>query len=284
MQVTANTLADYRRQTFRSEPGARLRSVQDAEVFVNERGFVFLYSIQGIPLPSLWVATAGDRPVASEHNDPGQVIWDWKDSSLGKRRWYYARLLRKRNTLISLAALPYFYALSPNYGDPEHDYLDQYQEGLMPHEAKLVYEALLQIGPMDTLALRQAARMAGDESTGRFNKAMDLLQSEFKIVPVGISNAGAWKYAFIFDMTHRHYPTLIDEAGKISEGDARDQILTLYFRSIGAASLKELNKLFPWRPDATQRSLNRLIQSGLLTGDVSLPIGTGYALTELVTE
>ena len=53
-------------------------------------------------MPSLWVAVAGDRPVPDEHDDPGHVTWGWKDGLLGKRRWYYGRVLRKRNTFISL--------------------------------------------------------------------------------------------------------------------------------------------------------------------------------------
>jgi hypothetical protein len=45
--------------------------------------------------------------------------------------------------MISLEMLPYFYALSPNYGDPENDYLDDYKKGVLPVEARQVYETLL---------------------------------------------------------------------------------------------------------------------------------------------
>ncbi len=37
--------------------------------------------------------------------------------------WYYAKVLRKKSTFIAHDALPYFYALSENYGAPEEDYL-----------------------------------------------------------------------------------------------------------------------------------------------------------------
>lgn len=275
-ETTACTLAleavqAYREKTFRSNPSRRLTQLNQAVDFVNERGFVFLYAIKDVVLPSLWVAAAGDRPVPKEHNDPGQIVWDWKDRSLGKKRWHYARFLHRRNTLISLAVLPHFYALSPNYGEPEIDYLDQYEQGLMTRESKQVYEALLKFGPMDTLALREAAQMTAADSYGRFNKALEDLQRELKILPVGISEAGAWNYAFIFDLVHRHYPDLIAQAGEITEPQARDTLLEIYFNSVGAVPARQIPKLTGWRPEDIQRALKRLEEREILCTGVQVP-------------
>jgi hypothetical protein len=99
-------LAAYRSKTFRSTPDMHLFGIEDAIEFVKQRGFVFFWPIKDILLPSLWVAYAGDRPVADDHDDPGHVTWGWKDSLLGKRSWYYGRILRKRNTIISLDTHP----------------------------------------------------------------------------------------------------------------------------------------------------------------------------------
>jgi hypothetical protein len=55
----------------------------------------------------------------------------------------------------SLDLLPAFYALSPNFGDPENDFLDQYHQGLLSPEAKNIYALLLELGQMDSLALRR---------------------------------------------------------------------------------------------------------------------------------
>lgn len=159
MIITAESLAAYRTDTFNLLPGKRLQSPEAAIDFVNRRGFVFFWPIRGILMPSLWVATAGDRPVADAHDDPGHVTWGWKDSLLGQKRWYYAKVLRKKATLISLDTAPCFYALSENYGSPEEDYLTLYAQGRMTLEEKLVYETLLADGPLDTIALRKAARL-----------------------------------------------------------------------------------------------------------------------------
>lgn len=260
----------YRQNTFHSGPAKRIHTLEEAVNFVNRRGFIFFWPIQGVTLPSLWTAVAGDRPVADQHDDPGHITWEWKDHLLGKKVWYYARVLCRRNTIISLQLLPYFYALSPNFGDPEQDYLDQYRSGTLTLEAKLVYEALLREGPLDTLSLRKAARLSGPESTSRFNRALDTLQMELKILPVGVAQAGAWRYAFVYDLVHRHFPELIELARPISERDARSQILFKYFESVGAASLSQLQRLLRWERNELQKTLDQFVHEHLLIPHVEI--------------
>src|SRR3972149_3105328 len=184
ISVPIEILKGFQAKTFRTAPGLRLNHQDDAVAYANERGFIFFWPIQGITLPSLWVAVAGDRPVADAHDDPGHVSWGWKDSLLGQRAWYYAKVLRKRATIIALDVAPYFYALSENYGSPEEDYLTIYEQGRLTLEAKTIYEALLDKGSLDAVALRKAAHMTSAESDTRFNKALSDLQADFKVVPV----------------------------------------------------------------------------------------------------
>lgn len=258
-------LNQYRKTTFHTSPGDRIADRSQAVNFVNERGFIFFWPITGITFPSLWAAVAGDRPVADEHDDPGHITWGWKDELLGKKVWYYGRVLRRKNSIISLKFLPNFYALSPNYGDPEQDYLIQYEQGLMTQEAKSVYESLLREGPLDTISLRKSARLSSPSSEGRFAKALDDLQIEFRVLPVGISEAGAWHYAFIYDLVHRHFPNLVDQAGQISEPQARQMLLKQFFVNLGASTQADAAKLFRWQPLALQQTLKHLVDSGDLT-------------------
>src|SRR5262245_6321139 len=143
MQLSPQLLSAYRAQTFRLPPTPRISSPQQALAWINERGFTYFWPIKGITLPSLWVTVAGERPVGANHDDPGHVTWGWKDDALGKRMWYYAKVLRGKATFISLDVAPYFYALSENYGSPEEDYLLIYEQGRMTSAAKQIYEALL---------------------------------------------------------------------------------------------------------------------------------------------
>lgn len=257
--VDLKKLNSYRARTFRLPPSPRVTSPKAALDFVNARGFVYFWPIKGIDLPSLWTAVAGNRVVADKHDDPGHVTWGWKDNALGKKIWYYAKILRRKATIISLEIAPYFYALSENYGSPEEDYLLAYEEGRLTQAAKQVYEALLKEGPLNTIDLRRAAKLANAKET-EFNKALEVLQSDFKILPIGVSEAGAWRYSFIYEIVSRHYPELPEKARLISESDARRNLVELYFESVGTAQERDVNKLFGWQKELTARTIAGLVE------------------------
>jgi hypothetical protein len=249
---------------------------------VNRRGFVYFWPIKGIDLPSLWTAVAGDRPVADAHDDPGHVTWRWKDGALDKRIWYYAKVLRRKATMISLEVAPFFYALSENYGSPEEDYLVAYEEGRLPQAAKQVYEALLREGALNTLDLRRAAKLANAKES-EFNKALEYLQSDFKILPVGVSEAGAWKYSFIYEIVPRHYPELPEKARRIGEREAREKLLELYFESVGAAREADAVKLFGWKKELVTRTIVGLVaKRKLVECEHPKEKGEWFALLKLI--
>ena len=282
-EISAGRLKAYRQRTFRLAADLRLGSAEDALNFVNQRGFVYFWPIKGITLPNLWAAVAGERPVADAHDDPGHVTWGWKDGMLDKRQWYYAKILRGKATMIALDTAPFFYALSENYGDPDHDYLQLYEDGLLPREAKLIYEALLHEGPLDTVNLRRKIHMTGKASNSPFERGLTNLQRDFKILPVGIAEAGAWRYSFIYDLVHRHYPELPDQARPIKRGQARQKLHSLFFDSVGAATTGEARKLFQWPKKDLDRTLATLVErASLLAGyRVEGHSGEHFVVTEL---
>lgn len=260
--ITPQAIQIYRSTTFRTAPGRQLKSLEDAVEFIQQSGFAFFWPNKAVALPSLWTATAGDRPVADAHDDPGHVSWGWKDGLLGKGICYYGRVLCHRNAFISHDYLPYFYALSPNYGEPDLDYLEQYEQGLLTLESRSVYEALLREGPLDTLALRRASNLTSVTSESRFNRALSQLQGEFKVLPIGVAQVGAWRYAFIYDLTHRHYPGLIDQAQNITEAQARQTLTLQYFRLTGASQAQWLQRCFAWTPIQAGQCLQALENQG----------------------
>jgi hypothetical protein len=268
--LSTERLAAYRAETYQLRPDLRVLTREQAIDFVNRRGFAYFWPIQGVLLPSLWAAVAGERPVPNEHDDPGHVTWGWKDELLGARRWYYAKVLRKKATFIALDVVPTFYALSENYGEPAQDYLLQYQEGRMTFEAKAVYETLLSEGPLDSISLRKQARLSSRESESRFNRALELLQADFKILPVGVAQAGAWKYAFVYDLVHRFYPDLPEQARPIRQVDARRKLVELYLQSVGAAPEKAVTALFGWSKGDAAATISALVQDELVVKNVEL--------------
>lgn len=285
-RISQTRLEKYRRHQFRLGPARQVRTKEQSIDFVKERGFVYFWPIKGVLMPSLWQAVAGDRPVASEHDDPGHVTWGWKDSLLGERLWYYAKVLRKRATIISMEIAPYFYALSENFGSPEEDYLLQYEQGRMTQEAKRVFEALLHEGPLDTIALRKASRLTSRASDYRFNRALAVLQADFKILPIGVAKAGAWNYAFVYELTARHLKDLPEKARFIQENEARSKLVKLYLESVGAAQLSEVVKLFGWGRPVTERTLIDLVGAGEVRDNVNLEDGSDglYAAAELIDQ
>jgi hypothetical protein len=252
-------LDTYRAHTFRYLPKKRIRSQQQAIDFVNERGFIFFWPIKDIDLPSLWGAVAGNRPVPNDHDDPGHITWQWKDALLGKKKWYYARILRRRNTIISLKLINSFYALSPNYGDPDQDILDQYEQGKLRNQEKQIYETLLEEGPLNTLLLRKMSGLSAASQVSSFNLSLDNLQRDFRILPTGISQAGAWHYSFVYDLTHRFFPNLVHDAKTVDQHSARKTILEDYLRSVGFCSKKDVQKLFGWTGIEIENAMKRLI-------------------------
>lgn len=274
--ISVEKLRKYRASTFFLEQKKRINSPAQAVQFVNDRGFVFFWPVKGVEFPSLWVAHAGNRAVASEHDDPGHTTWGWKDDSLDKRWWYYAKIIRHKGTFISLDMIPNFYALSPNYGSPEEDYLLEYEEGKLTQECKLIFEALLKEGPLDTLSLRKVAHLSSADSSGRFNKAIADLQYELKVLPVGTAEVGAWKYAYVYDLTHRHFPNLIEDSREIKESVAHQVIMTAFFQTMGAARIADFSRLFPWALIDINRTRDKLIASGALIQDKQVGSQDGY--------
>ncbi len=263
MTINLKKLNTHRTRTFHLPPAKRLSSPSQALTFVNGRGFIYFWPIKGIDLPSLWTAVAGDRPVADKHDDPGHITWGWKDGALDKKIWYYAKILRGKATMISLEVAPYFYALSENYGAPEEDYLIAYQEGRLTQASKQVYETLLDNGALNTLDLRKKAKLANAKDS-EFNKALEQLQKDFKILPVGVAQAGSWNYSHIYQIVPRQFPDLPEQARAITELQARMKILELYFASVGAAQMRDVTKLFGWSNEIANRTINKLVEQNIL--------------------
>ena len=286
MFISYEKLSAYRKEKYKIITGQQLKNIEQAEIFVKDRGFVFFWPIKNIELPSLWTAVAGNRPVANAHDDPGHITWGWKDESLGRRTWYYGKILRKKGTMISFELAPYFYTLSRNFGNPDEDVLIDFYDGRLSKEARLVFELIAEKGPLDTIAIRRAAHMTSKESNYPFDKAITYLQSDFKIVPIGISDSGGWRYAYIYDLVHRHYPDLPKDAQEITDREARKIILDHYFESVGAAQFQIITSLFSWNNKETQKAIEDLISDGKVIDNLEYPkeYGRWLAVENVICE
>jgi hypothetical protein len=262
--LTKHAVTERREARYRRRMNLRVTTKEQAAEFVNDAGFCFLFPIQGVEMPSLWDAVAG-RVLKTTNKHSGYEIertWGWKDEALGQRLWFYGKLIRSRATLVSLNFLPNFYALSENYGDYEHDYLDEYHTGALSAEAKTIYEALLKNGALDAIRLRRESRMSAEASKPRFEKALTELQTSLKVLPVGVAPAGAWRYAFIYEILPRWLPDLAERARSISRAAARCVILDRYLHNVIASPLAAAARVFGWKLDEARRAAEELAAQG----------------------
>jgi len=278
--ITQEWIDEQRARRYRRTAALRVQSVEEARAFVDDVGFCHFWPIKGIEAPNLFHAIAGRvRSVPNAHNDPDlSRCWGWKDRSLGEKWWYYGKLLRRRATMVSLAMLPYFYACSDNYGDLD-DYMEEYRDGKMTMEAKLIYEALLKHGPLDTVRLRREARMAAETAKTRFERALVELQVGLKVLPVGVAEAGAWNYAFVYEIVQRHYPELPERARGIKRSEARRALVLRYLDNVVAADERMVRKVFHvlgWTPRELAQTIAVLLEEKAIRegkvagGDASL--------------
>ena len=189
-----------------------------AREFINRVGFCFLFPAPGVELPSLWEAMNGKtRAIPKHHHDHAlSLAWTWKDSLPAQKAVWYGKLLRGKPMFVALDLLPAFYALSENYGELD-DYRQQFADGRMSVEARTVYEVLLENGPLSTNAMRKAAGLFGKgETARRFERAVQELQQDLKIVKCGVSDDNRWKYCYVYDLLLRCTPDLAERARAIS--------------------------------------------------------------------
>jgi hypothetical protein len=276
-ELSLEAIEALRDLRYHRTPALRATTEEAARAFVDEIGFCFLFGEKGVEIPTLWGAVCGSRrPVPSSHHDPdiGRT-WTWKDTLPTRGAIYYGKLLRNKPTLVSLALLPSFYALSPNYGDPL-DYLEQYEAGLLSIEAKRVYEALLEEGALATSRLRQVAGLSGGGRAARlFDRAITELQTQMRIVKVGISDASRWGYAYVYDLFTRQLPDVPKAARAISTDRAMETLLLRYLANVAIQSEAACRRLFRWNDWEWERLLGRFAERGALRSDLRPAGGRG---------
>jgi hypothetical protein len=270
--LSSKIIEAARAEHYRQLPHLRVHTETEALAFLNDVGLCLLFSARGVELPSLWGALCGaDRPMPKGHDSYELgLAWKWKDTLPVAGEVLYGKFLRRKPVFISLDLAPYFYALSPNYGDLENDYLQDYRDGRLSVEAKQVYDVLLEQGALPTSRLRRDAGLGGKTNATRFDRALADLQMEFRISKVAISDANRWGYCYVYDLLPRHFPEVVSTAARISGRQARESILLRYLQTVVAATPRQVAGLFGWEPGDVARLADRLAHEGRLSQNVSI--------------
>jgi hypothetical protein len=151
---------------------------------------------------------------------------------------------------------------SENYGSLD-DYLQEYADGLMTAEAKAIYEALLEHGPLDTVRLRREARMSSESAKSRFDRGLVELQVGLKVLPIGVARTGAWNYAFTYELFQRWFPEVPEQARAIKRSEARRVLVQRYIDNVVAIDRKMIAKVFhvlKWTSQELDRTIATLLE------------------------
>lgn len=217
----------------------RVRTKRQALRFVEALGFCYAFTGGPGELPGLF-----DVLHTRSVDRMWSWAWQWKDELATERALFYGRLLARKPTFVSLAYLPYFFALTGNVGDAD-DYLQAYREGRLSLPAKEIYEYLREHGRASTWILRRQFVPHGGRA-GTFHRALRMLQERCLIAKVAEQERGS--FAYIWDTFDRWLPQAVRAAARISTERAAAALLERYVRTVGAVPVRTAAGLFAWPP------------------------------------
>ena len=110
----------------------RVRTKAAALRFVNAVGFCYAFTSGPGELPALF-----DVLDTRSINRMWSWAWQWKDELASERHLFYGRIVRRKPTLISLAYVPHFFALTGNVGEPDPAHLGKKSRPQQPRFHRL---------------------------------------------------------------------------------------------------------------------------------------------------
>jgi hypothetical protein len=224
-------------------------TLAEAAKFIDATGFCMLFPVNNVPLPSLYTAVTRRNPgVGIVFDEHFEKLWRWKDQLPLRRRAYYAKYFRARGTLISLEQLPNFLAMR-EAAVATADHAQFYAAGRIRDDARVIWQALEEHGPLATLELRHLCHMETKAGNIRFKRAMLDLQMLLVVVHFGSEQeTGAWASGR-FELTSRAFPQQTDDARTIAPEIARANLAAKYLRWHPSAPPVQLARLFGWSKD-----------------------------------
>ena len=121
---------------------------------------------------------------------------------------------------------------------------------------------MLREGPLHAIELKRKVNLYGDALKAKFDKAITELQTGLKILPVGVAEAGAWRYAFIYDLMSRWLPNVSLAARELTRSEARVRLLSQHLSNVICLTPKAISSAFGWKVNETQTTIDKLIEQG----------------------
>lgn len=157
-------------------------------------------------------------PVPAGVSDP----WFWKDDLHAEKRLYYTRVFGGQPGYISNAVLPVFVATNGAVFD------ELVFEGLVTPEMEQIYRLIEASGP---IPIRDLKKLLTPDANRAANRILIELDRVFLITKTGITGRTRGTYGFIWDLTERWMPDVLQSADRLGRKQAaatlRDHLSTL---------------------------------------------------------
>jgi septum formation protein len=229
-------------------PGAAIK-------FIDAAGFCMLFPVKKVPLPSLYHAvTRRDLDAKFKWDRYAEMIWKWKSALPGRKRVFYGKYFRGRGTFISPKYLPYFLAMRETAAAPD-DHGAFYANGRITENARAIWRALAEHGPLATLELRNIAKMDTKSGNVRFKRAMADLQCMLIVVHFGTEQETAAWASVRFELTCRAFPKETATARAIAPETARHHVAKKFRELCPDASPQQAALLFGWTKAEAEAAL-----------------------------
>jgi hypothetical protein len=270
LTYTWEEIERWRDKVHRRRPSLAVTSKRQALQFIHDVGYCFAFKAENSELPCLWHAACGMRdPVMPEHthHDPYiSFVWEMKDVLPSEGKIYYGKLLKRRPTMVSLDYLPYFYVLSGRTGAKD-EFRKEFLTGRLSPIARDIMEALKDSSPQVTRGLKLATGTFTKDERGSFDKAITELQSRMFIVKVAEL---ADPFSFVWAPFTKAFAAQVRKARRISPETARQRLLERYFQNQFIGSVDTIQNLFRWGRQTIYQTLGKLVQSGVITPNVTI--------------
>lgn len=254
LSVTANDIARVHQALL---PPGSISDQAACVAAVRRLGFVWAFTPGAGTLPAIFTAMACETEYQK-----WDLMWGWKDRIAESRQAYYGKLVCLKPTFVSMEWLPRFYALTGNTGDLADD-LDQLGEnGRVPELARNVVNYLSEHGPTGTRTLMQKLTDGSKEMKSALEKALEFLDTRMLIVKAGTE--GGNSIANVWDLFPRFLPDVVDAGTEIPTREAAVLLFRQFFQLTPAATVKALDRLFPWNPGHQKNAIARLVEAGEL--------------------
>jgi hypothetical protein len=243
--------------------GARVLTLAAAVKYINTCGLCLLFASKNVALASLYQAVARRKPYEDLLWDKyAEMVWRWKDELPRRRLAYYGKYFRGRGTLISLEQLPNFLAVCETAVAPG-DSARFYRAGRIGDDARMIWAALEDHGPMATLELRNACRMDTKAGNKRFKRAILELQCLLIAVHFGAEQETKSWASGRYELTYRAFPKQNELARKVSLAEAQKNIAAKLLERQPSAEPVQIARILGWLKTEAVVAFQAARQAGL---------------------